>query len=161
MEDLRKLLTELGVPPVIAAAVVLMTIVLLFFVKRALDQRHRQKNYRRETLKRYLLEQEGALFKAYRINENVSGPLVMHQKELVKIISQTDDIIMEPFTRYRAELPLDVKAKIYNDIHSILTQFKPDPTSARTVAPDAVRNLVQYRQEFLQQIESVKDVVNR
>lgn len=161
MEGLKNLLAELGLSPAATAATILVVAILVFFAKRALDERQKRKSTKRSTLEKYLLDQEQALLKAYRLLYEERDLNTLSPNEFVEIVSQADDIIMEPFTRCRGVLPPDVQAKIYDDIHDVLAQFKPDPTSRHEAKPEAIRKLSQYGESFLQQIESAKIVISR
>jgi hypothetical protein len=160
MDELKTLLTHMGLTPVATAAIIIAAAIVTFLTKRALDHFAKQRAEQRERLRTYLREQEEALLKAYRRLYEGPNLLALSPHELVRLISQVDDLIMEPFTRHRSNLPNDVQAKIYNGFHSLLRQLTPkDP--ARPPKPEAVQALVDYRQQFLQQIESHKSVVNR
>lgn len=150
----------MGLPPAVIAGIIIVAAIALFFVKRTLDQRDKQKTEKRRTLSEYGRLQEEALFKAYRrLYEDVDIDR-LSQTEFLRVISQTDEMIMAPFTRYRNDLSSDVLAKLY-DIHNDLAQFKPDPNLPSKVTREAIHKLSAHRERFLQKIESVRDVLRR
>ena len=161
MEELRNILVEIGLPPVTISAIIIVAAILVFFIKRVLNRREEIKTERRETLRDYARLQEEALRKAYRMLYEKVDLNTLSQREFLQVVSQADDLIMEPFTRYIADLPDDIKAGIFNGPHSDLAQFKPDPTFAREVSSEAIQNLSQYGDHFLQKIASVMDVIRK
>ena len=161
MEELKTLLKDLGIPPAAIACVTIITAIVIFFVKRALDLRRERKAERRKTLSEYARLQEEALFKAYRKLYEDVNIAALSQKEFLQVIYQADGMIMEPFTRYRNDLPADVQATIYEDIHNDLAQFRPDPTFSSDVTKEAIRKLAAHRERFLQKIKSAADLLHR
>ena len=160
MDDaIKTLLSLMGLSPAATAITIIALLIAGFFAKRMLDERQRRKVERRDTLRKYLLEQEEALLRAYRLLYEGKDLNTLSPKAFDEIVAQADDTIMGPFTRYRGALPPDVHATIYNDIHSVLAQFKQDPTSPRIIKPEAVRKLWDYRESFLRQIEGAKAVI--
>jgi hypothetical protein len=161
MQELGNLLKELGLPPLAIAATVIAAAILIFFLKRALNRREKRKVKSRETLKEYARLQEEALLKAYRMLYEQVDLGTLSQKEFLQVICQADDLLMKPFTRYRADLPAAVTATIYNDIHSVLAQFKPYPGLPREVPPEAIQKLSQYKEPFLRSIDTLRNVIGR
>ena len=161
MEELKNLLKEIGLPSVIISVGIIVAGILVFFIKRALDRREKQHTESRKTLREYARLQEEALLKAYRMLYEQVDLNKLSQSEFLQVVSKADDLIMEPFTRYRANLPDDIIAGIYNDIHSVLAQFKPYPAFPREVKPEAIDNLARYKNRFLKQIHSIGDVMRR
>ncbi len=43
---------------------------------------------------------------------------------------------MKPLARYRKDFPDDNQAKIYNDLHSPISQFTSGPAFPREITPD-------------------------
>jgi hypothetical protein len=68
---------------------------------------------------------------------------------------------MEPFTRFRNDLTPEIQAKIYNDIHNDLAQFRPDPTSPSELTREAVLTLSAHRECFLQKIQSAAGLLRK
>jgi hypothetical protein len=161
MEELKSLLKDLGIPPAALAGFTIIAAIVIFFVKRALNLRDKRKTERRKTLSEYARLQEEALFKAYRKLYEEVNINALSQREFLQVISQADELIMKPFTRYRNDLPADVRARIYDDIHNDLAQFEPDPAFPSEVTKEAIRRLSAHRERFLQKIESAADVLRR
>src|SRR5438445_3552171 len=156
MDELKELLKQIGLPSVAIPIVVIAAAVSIFFVKRALKRKDQKEKRFRETLRKYANLQEKALLEAYRsLYEHVSLKS-MTSRQVEGVVSAADDLIMGPFTAYRAELPNEVREKFYNDIHSILAQYRSDPTGPRPLTPEAISNLAQYGDKFLKEIESLK-----
>jgi hypothetical protein len=161
LDELRKILVEIGLPPVIISAIIIVVAILVFLIKRTLNRREEIKAKKRETLRDYARLQEEALRKAYRMLYEKVDLNTLSQKEFLHVVAQADDLIMEPFTRYITDLPDDIKAGIFNGPHSDLAQFKPDPTFKREVSSKAIQNLSRYRDRFLQKIDFVMDVIRK
>jgi hypothetical protein len=161
MEELKSLLKDLGIPPAAIAGVTIIAGIVIFFVKRALDLRGKRKAERRKTLSEYARLQEEALFKAYRKLYEDVNVTTLSTRDFLQVISETDELIMEPFTRYRNDLPADVQARIYDDIHNDLAQFKPDPTLPSEVTKEATHRLSAHRERFLQKIQSAAGLLRR
>lgn len=159
MKDLKDLLRELGLPPEAIAVIIITATIGVFFLKRFLDRREKRKTARIEDLRKYARLQEEALLKAYRLLYEQVDLNALTQKEFAQVICQADDLIMEPFTRYRRDLPDDVQAKIYNDLHSPIAQFKFNPALRCEVAPEAKYALTQYRGRFLKEIDATLTVI--
>ena len=85
----------------------------------------------------------------------------LSQKEFSEVNYRADELIMKPFTRYRKNLPDDNQAKIYNDLHSSIAQFKFDPAFPRGTTPEARHGLSQFRTRFLKEIESAKMMIQK
>ncbi len=159
MKDLKDLLEKLGLPPEAIMAVIVAAAIFVFFLKRFLDRREKQEMARIEDLREYARLQEEALLKAYRLLFEQVDLNKLTQKEFSQVICQADELIMDPFTRYRRNLPDDIRAKIYNDLHSPIAQFKPDPAFPREVTPEAKHTLSQYGSRFLKEIESTLTMI--
>jgi hypothetical protein len=130
-------------------------------VKRALKHKDEKEKQVRKTLRKYANLQEKALLEAYRMLYEQVSLKALTSKQFEQAVSTADDLIMVPFTNYRADLPKEIVAKFYNDIHSILAQYKPDPTAPRPPTPEAIGNLAQYGDQFHQEIESLKNMIRK
>ena len=161
MKELKNLLGGLGLPPEAIAVIVFATAISVFFIKRFLDRREKRETARLEDLRKYARLQEEALLKAFRMLYEQVDLNTLSEKEFSQVVCRADELIMEPFTRYRRDLPDDIQAKIYNELHSPIAQFKPDPSFPREVTPEAKHALSQYRGRFLKQIESTKTVIQK
>jgi hypothetical protein len=137
------------------------TVIVVFFVKRALERREKQETKTRETLGKYAQPQESALLTAYRNLYEKVDMRELSQKQFLKLISEADELIMKPFTDYRSDLPPDLQARIYDDIHNDLAQFKPDPTFPREIEREAIVALFEHRERFQKKIESVVNELHR
>ena len=161
MQQLKDLLGELGLPPVAVAAIVFATAILVFLIQRVLDRREKRETARLENLLDYARLQEQALLKAFRMLYEQVDLNTLSEEEFYQLVCRADEMIMEPFTHYRRDLPDDIQAKIYNDFHSPIAQFKPDPARPREITPEAKHALSQYKGRFLKQIESTKTLIQK
>src|SRR6266851_1091511 len=134
MDEVKTFLTEMGLPPVAIALAIavggILFVVVKLVAKRKIVDVISVIEKRKNMLRKYRLEQESALMEAYRMlyeRDKGKGITDLSQTEFVKIIKKADNIIMKPFTKKLAELPHDVRTKMYNDIHNVLAQFKPHP----------------------------------
>ena len=105
MKDLTDLLEMLGLPPEAIVAIILATSMFIFFLKHFLDRREKRETTRLEDLRKYARLQEEALLKAYRMLYEQVDLNTLSQKEFSQVICRADELIMEPFTRYRSDLP--------------------------------------------------------
>ena len=143
------------------AAIVMGAAVFIFLLKRYLDRREKRKASGFEDLRTYAQLQEEALLKAYRMLFEQVNLTSLTEREFSQLVCRADDLILEPFTRYRRDIPEDVRTKIYNDLHSPLAQFRPDPTRPANVTPEARLALLQYKDRFLQEIESIHALIEK
>ena len=163
MEELKKLLTLLGLSPLWASVIVLLVVVVAFFAKRYFDQKskleeieatHRKRieeieaTYRithRAKIDDRLLEyapvQVKALLEAYRMLYESKVAQTAKGPRFSKIIQEADEIIMKPFTDFSSYLADPTKSRIYG-IHSVLEQFKYDPSES------AIRAFKNFKEKF-------------
>ena len=161
MDELKELMKQIGLPSVAIPVVVIGVAIIIFFLKRALKHKDEKEKQFRETMRKYANLQEKALFEAYRsLFERVSLKS-MTSRQVEEVVSAADDLIMGPFDDYRAELPDEIREKFFNDIHSILAQYRSDPTAPRPLTPKAIGNLAQYGDKFLKEIESLKIMISK
>ena len=153
MKDIKDLLERMGLPPEAILIVIITAAVFIFFLKRNLDRREKEKAIRINDLKAYARLQEEALLKAYRLLYEQVDLKSLTNKEFCEIICKADDIIMAPFTRYRRDLPEDIKKRIYDDIHCTISQFKPSPAFPQEISEKAKHALSQYGDRFIKKIE--------
>jgi len=161
MEELKSLLKELGLPPAAVAVIIVATVIIVFFIKRALNRREKQETERRKTLGKYALLQGAALWKAYRKLYEDVDMRKLSQQEFLKLISDADELIMKPFTDYHSVLPEDLKARIYNEIHNDLAQFKPDPSFPHEIKDKAICALFAHQVHFAQKIKSLESALSK
>ena len=145
----------------VVAICIVVAPIIVFFAKRALARRDKQETERRKSLSKYARLQQAALLTAYRNLYEEVDMRELSEKEFLKLICAADDLIMKPFTDYRNDVPADLAAKIYNDIHNDLAQFKLDPGNPRVPKREAICALFSHRERFLQKIESVGHQLRR
>jgi len=161
MDELKELMKQIGLPSVAIPVVVIGVAIIIFFLKRALKHKDEKEKQLRATRRKYANLQERALFEAYRMLYEQVSLKALTSKQFEQVVSTADDLIMVPFTKYRGDLPKEIVAKFYNDIHSILAQYRPDPTAPRPPTPEAIGNLAQYGDKFLKEIESLKIMISK
>src|SRR5947207_1788578 len=142
MGELRRLFELLGLPPLLIVLGTLVTATAVYFLKQYFELRKSHRTKRNEGLIEYSRLQEEALFKAYRMLYEESDLSTVTQTEFRRLIKDADDMIMTPFTRYRAHLDKSVINRVY-DIHNIVAQYRSNLSS------DAINNLINYRPQFL------------
>ena len=163
MEELKNLLTLLGLSPLWASVIILLAVVVAFFAKRYFDQRtkleeieatHRKKleeieaTYRithRAKIDDRLLEyapvQVKALLEAYRMLYDSEVAQTAKGLGFSKIVQEADEMIMKPFTDFSSHLGDPIKSRIYG-IHSVLEQFRYDPSEG------AIRDFKKFKGKF-------------
>lgn len=160
MEELKELLVIAGLPSWAIAVFLIASTILLLLFKYVFRRNESRKNRTDDALHKYASLQETALLKAYRLMYEKNNIRALTQKELEETVSEADDIIMEPFTEYRAYLNDEICAQMYN-IHNILAQYKPHPTLKYSLSTEARENLFSYNNKFLKQVESIKKSISK
>jgi hypothetical protein len=160
MEEVHDLLKQFGLPALAIPIVIIGMGIALFFVKRTLKVRDEREKNRHDTLHVYAALQEEALFQAYRTLYEGVNLSALAPKDLVHLVEQADALIMGPFTRYRIHLDDRLQARVF-DLHNIIAQYRPDPKFPRNVTPEAIDELLGYREHFLKDIESISDMLRK
>lgn len=158
MEELKELLNQIGLPTWAIPVVLILTAFLLFFAKSYYNRREARAEKDYEVLRKYAALQEQALIQAFRMLFEEVNLKALTQTEFERVVSQADDLILKPFTEYRAYLDSKVISKFY-DIHNVLAQFKSDPTFQHKPSQDAIENLLGYSDRFLKDSTALKELI--
>jgi hypothetical protein len=156
IEELKSVLTTLGLSPALISVVVLLAGILIYLVKMRLDLQSSLEqvkataeatyNFDRQAkiddrLFDYAREQGKALKEAYRMvfeNEEVQPT---KRRRFVEIVKEADDKIMEPFTDFSTYLDEDIQSRIYA-VHWMLDQMTYDPSEG------AIRDFLALKASF-------------
>ena len=158
MKELEKLLNQLGLPPWGIAIVLILAAILVYFAKNHIKRRDEKAKKKYEVLHEYAALQEEALTQAFRMLYDEVNLKALTQTEFERVVSQADDLIREPFTKYRAYLNSQVKSKFY-DIHNVIAQFRPDPSFHNEPSQEAIDNLIGYRDRFFTDTYALKESI--
>jgi cellobiose-specific phosphotransferase system component IIB len=154
MKDLSELLEKLGLTVKQAVLLSIVIFVIVWFLIRYLDQRKKRREKRDEVLDNYLRLQEEALLKTYRKLYEERDLTKMSKADFHNLIKEVDELVLAPFSQYRAHLDGNVQKQVYH-IHNIINQFKGELSS------DAITNLLSYRQQFYNDITLVKKAIEK
>jgi hypothetical protein len=159
MNELKELLQQIGLPPTLVLIVVIIAMIGVFFAKTALQRKHEREKKKYDKLLEYQGLQEAALLKAYRKLYEEVDLKSLTPSEFRNLVSEADQLIMEPFTNYRAYMDRRIADSLFN-LHNVIAQYKGDPTMPYTITPEAISNLCFYRERFLMDIEAFKTLIN-
>jgi len=161
MKEFRELLISIGLPPWAISVVVIAATILLFFFISYFRRKETKDKRNDDALHKYASLQENAMLRAYRLLYEGKNIKDLTQKELEAVVSEADDIIMKPFTEYRAYLDDEIIFKIY-DLHNILAQYKPHQTlKSHQLSSEAKNNLFNYKNKFLKQVENIRKIISK
>lgn len=164
MDELKNLLTLLGLNPLWASVIVILTGSFAYFVKQYLDLRNKlkeidatyKKAYRGkldDKLIEYSALQVKSLLEAYRMLCENPAIQKAPYTQFSKAITRADALVMTPFTAYAPFLNESIKVHIYG-IHNILEQFKHNPSEA------SVKQFFDFQHEFFRLIEEAINMLS-
>ena len=156
IEELRSLLTTLGLSPAWISVVILLAGILIYLVRMRLALQNSLEQVKAtakatydfarqgkmdDRLFEYARLQEAALREAYRLlyeNEEVE---TAESRRFAEIVKDADYKVMKPLTDFAPFLDQDIRSRIYA-VHAVLDQMTYDPSD------DAIRNFLAFKSNF-------------
>lgn len=158
MNEIKELMQQIGLPPVVVIIIVIVAPVGVVLGKLFLKRQAEREKKEYEKLYEYRGLQEEALLKAHRMLYEEVDLKALTSTQFRQRVSEADRLIMEPFTKYCAYLPQRVKDSLYN-IHNIVAQYKGDPTVPYRIKLESINNLCCYRDCFLNDIKAFTELI--
>lgn len=165
MNELRNILTSLGLNPIWASVIIILTSVIIFSLKQHLSLKKKLKEIQAEYESKYRGKiddrliaysrlQVEALLNAYKkLYENDSMDTAKRD-DFVKNLKEANILIMDPLIKYSSFLDDSTKAIIYR-INNILEQFKYNPSD------NSIKTFKNYKGRFFNHVEETIKAIHQ